>query len=79
MKKIALNTKAFKDLFKFHNEQSNQSRDLAKEGQERLKELTRKIHSISVYTRDVEKNIHSLKNTLSDGEMPFTRGIFEFL
>lgn len=59
------NSKQFTELAHTNNKKTYQSRDLAKEGQERLQELTKQIHTISIHTNDVEANINVLNESFS--------------
>ncbi|WP_230199579.1 methyl-accepting chemotaxis protein [Bacillus testis] len=52
------------DLVNKTTKQSHHSRDLATEGQSRLKELTEKILALSAHTNDVEQAIESLNMSL---------------
>ncbi|WP_439096852.1 methyl-accepting chemotaxis protein [Bacillus massiliigorillae] len=63
MQLISSNSREFNTNINSNNKQSYRTRELAKDGQERLKELTKNIHTISVHTMDVEKNIQALNKS----------------
>ncbi|WP_438824891.1 methyl-accepting chemotaxis protein [Bacillus sp. JJ722] len=63
MQQISSSSREFNTTVNSNNKQSQRTRELAKDGQERLKELTKNIHTISVHTSDVEKNIQALNDS----------------
>jgi len=65
MRAMFSNSIQFTELARRNNNKTYQSRDLAKEGQERLQELTKQMHTISIHTNDVEANINILNQSFS--------------
>ena len=65
MRVMFSNSIQFAELARRNNNKTYQSRDLAKEGQEQLQELTKQMHTISIHTNDVEANINILNQSFS--------------
>lgn len=63
MQLMSSSSREFNTTVNSNNKQSQRTRELAKDGQERLKELTKNIHTISVHTSDVERNIQALNDS----------------
>ncbi|WP_108669270.1 globin-coupled sensor protein [Peribacillus acanthi] len=64
VKMIVSNSRQVNQLVFNNNEKSRHSQSLAEEGQQRMRKLTDKIHSISQNTNNVEKNISALNDSL---------------